>query len=75
MSATTKTVPVDPSKAGESNVPRILGLGITFYTLALAVFSLRIYTRLVVVRGFGMDDVLMVLCMVRGPDMLLAHTG
>jgi hypothetical protein len=65
MSATNKTAPVDLSKAGESAVPRILGLGITFHALALVAFSLRMYTRVVVVRSFGKDDLLMVLCMVR----------
>lgn len=75
MSATNKTLVFDPSRAAESNVPRILGLGITFYTLALVAFGLRVYTRAVIVRSFGKDDVLMILCMVRRPDMMLTHTN
>lgn len=64
MSATNKTLIFDPSRAAESNVPRILGLGITFHVLALVAFGLRMYTRAVIVRSFGKDDVLMILCMV-----------
>lgn len=67
MSASNKTLVFDPSKAGESNVPRILGLGITFHVLALVAFGLRMYTRAVIVRSFGKDDVLMILCMVCRP--------
>lgn len=67
MSATNKTLVFDPATAGESNVPRILGLGITFHALALLAFGLRMYTRAVIVRSFGKDDVLMILCMVCRP--------
>ncbi|KAK1756413.1 hypothetical protein QBC47DRAFT_185774 [Echria macrotheca] len=64
MSATTKAPPSDPALAGESNVPRILGLGITFHALALVFFGLRMYTRMFVVKSVGKDDVMMVLCMI-----------
>lgn len=73
MSANNKTLVFDPSKADESNVPRILGLGITFYTLALVAFGLRMYTRAVIVRSFGKDDVLMILCMVCRPLCRVMH--
>lgn len=73
MSANNKTLVVDLSKADESNVPRILGLGITFYTLALVAFGLRMYTRAVIVRSFGKDDVLMILCMVCRPLCRVMH--
>lgn len=64
MSATIKAPPSDPALAGESNVPRILGLGITFHALALISFSMRMYTRICIVKSFGKDDIMMVLCMV-----------
>lgn len=64
MSATTKAPPSDPALAGESNIPRILGLGITFHALALVFFGLRMYTRAFVVKSIGKDDVLMMMCMV-----------
>ncbi|KAK4120654.1 hypothetical protein N657DRAFT_553581, partial [Parathielavia appendiculata] len=64
MSATTKAPPSDPALAGESNVPRILGLGITFHALALICFCMRMYTRIFVVKAFGKDDVMMVLCII-----------
>ena len=64
MSATNKTLTVNPALSHESNVPRILGLGVTFHALALIFFGLRMYTRVFVVKSFGKDDILMVLCMV-----------
>lgn len=64
MSATNAKPPSDPALAGESNVPRILGLGITFHALALVAFGLRMYTRLIIVKSFGKDDLALVLCMV-----------
>jgi len=64
MSATTAKPISDPALAGESNVPRILGLGVTFHALALVAFGLRMYTRTFIVKSFGRDDLMMVLCMV-----------
>ncbi|KAM7200780.1 hypothetical protein V8F33_003711 [Rhypophila sp. PSN 637] len=64
MSATNKTLAFNPETAGESNVGRILGLGITFHALALVAFGLRMYTRSVFVKSFGKDDLVMCLCMV-----------
>ena len=64
MSATTAKPISDPALAGESNVPRILGLGVTFHALALVAFGLRMYTRIFIVKSFGRDDLMMVLCMV-----------
>ncbi|KAL2193833.1 hypothetical protein P885DRAFT_44435 [Corynascus similis CBS 632.67] len=66
MSATTKVLPTDPALAGESNVPRILGLGIAFHAFALISFGMRMYTRIFVVKAFGKDDLMMIFCMVRG---------
>lgn len=64
MSATNKTLAFNPETAGESNVGRILGLGITFHALALVAFALRMYTRSVLVKSFGKDDLTMCLCIV-----------
>lgn len=64
MSATNKPPPSDPALAGESNVPRILGLGITFHALALVAVAMRMYTRVFIVKSFGRDDVMMALCIV-----------
>ncbi|KAK4449065.1 hypothetical protein QBC34DRAFT_97790 [Podospora aff. communis PSN243] len=64
MSATNKPLVFDPATAHESNVPRILGLGISFHVVALVAFALRIYTRTVIVKSFGKDDLMLCLCMV-----------
>jgi hypothetical protein len=68
MSATEKPPPVDPAEAGQSNVPRILGLAITFHTLALVFVALRMYTRIVIVKSFGKDDAMMLACVVWKPQ-------
>lgn len=73
MSATTKVLPTDPALAGESNVPRILGLGIAFHAFALISFGMRMYTRIFVVKAFGKDDLMMIFCMVRSERPLDAR--
>ncbi|KAK0613518.1 hypothetical protein B0T14DRAFT_485277 [Immersiella caudata] len=72
MSASNKPLVFDPERAHESNVPRILGLGITFHALALVAFGLRMYTRTIIVKSFGKDDLMMCLCMVSGGMVTVA---
>lgn len=57
---------VDSSSAylAESNVARILGVGLTFHMIAIVFVSLRTYTRLVLVKSFGKDDAMMILALV-----------
>lgn len=51
----------DPSRAHETNLPRILGVLTTFHFLALIFVALRVYARIFVVKNFGKDDFCMVL--------------
>lgn len=64
--ATNGTVPViDPVRAAESNLPRILGVTTTVHAIALIFVSLRMYARLVVVKSAGKDDICMGISAVR----------
>jgi hypothetical protein len=54
----------DPARAAENNLPRILGVLGTFHGLAILAVILRVYTRVIVVKAFGRDDIAIVLCSV-----------
>lgn len=58
--ATTTTTVVDPARAAESNLGRILGVTTTFHVLALTCVALRLYVRLGMVKAAGRDDWTMV---------------
>ncbi|KAK3314295.1 hypothetical protein B0H66DRAFT_584563 [Apodospora peruviana] len=70
---TTRPAPaaaaVDPARAAESNSALFLTIICIFSSLAITAASLRFYTRAILVRSFGKDDVFMaiaVLCAVGG---------
>jgi len=54
-------LPIDPTRAAESNLLQILAVLTIFHILALVCVSLRVYSRVVVVKSPGIDDVCMVL--------------
>lgn len=51
---------IDPAWAAESNLDWILGVNVVFHVLALGFVCARLYTRLVMVKSFGVDDALMI---------------
>lgn len=55
---------VDPARAAENNLPVLLAITATFHALAWIFVSLRVYTRLVLVKCFGKDDAFMVIALV-----------
>ncbi|KAM7196240.1 hypothetical protein V8F20_007080 [Naviculisporaceae sp. PSN 640] len=56
-----KRPPPDPARAAESNATLFLSIICVFSSLSLVTASLRFYSRAVLVRSFGKDDVFMVL--------------
>lgn len=71
---------VDPARAAESNLGRILGINTSFHVLALIFVGLRTYTRLAVVRSFGRDDLMILIAIVsciflRTPRVPFLHAG
>lgn len=51
---------IDPAWAAESNLGWILGVNVAFHVFALGFVCARLYTRLVMVKSFGVDDALMI---------------
>jgi hypothetical protein len=49
-----------PEYVNENHAGRIVGVVGTFFFLALALVSLRVYVRVIVVRAFGVDDALII---------------
>ncbi|KAL2255487.1 hypothetical protein VTK26DRAFT_3251 [Humicola hyalothermophila] len=66
MSSGNKTATIDPERAAESNVPLLLSIVCVVWSLAFATAILRFYTRAVLARSFGKDDVFMVLALLCG---------
>ncbi|KAK9788030.1 hypothetical protein SCARD494_10039 [Seiridium cardinale] len=58
MSTTT----IDPARAAESNLPYILGVTGAVHGIAFIVASLRIYSRVVILKATGRDDIAMLAC-------------
>jgi hypothetical protein len=54
---------VDPARAAESNLSWILGVLVVFHVIAILFVFLRLYTRIFMVKTFGLDDVLICLSM------------
>jgi hypothetical protein len=54
---------VDEARAAESNLPWILGVLVVFHAIAILFVCLRLYTRIFMVKTFGLDDVLICLSM------------
>ncbi|KAK3319592.1 hypothetical protein B0T19DRAFT_404161 [Cercophora scortea] len=57
----TTAAKLDPQRAAESNSILFMAIVCVFASFALITASLRFYTRAILVRSFGKDDVLMVL--------------
>jgi hypothetical protein len=59
MSTKTDPVNLDPERAAESNLARILGITTTFHGIALIIVILRMYTRVYLLKAPGRDDIFM----------------
>jgi hypothetical protein len=64
---------VDPARAAESNLSWILGVLVVFHVIAILFVFLRLYTRIFMVKTFGLDDVLICLSMVSLSFFLSVH--
>ncbi|KAK8004520.1 hypothetical protein PG989_004239 [Apiospora arundinis] len=51
---------IDPARAAETHLPRILGVSATFHAIALILVACRVYTRACLVKSFGKDDALII---------------
>ncbi len=56
--------PIDPVRAAESNSALFITIVCVVWACAFVAASLRFYTRAVLVRSFGKDDVFMVFAVV-----------
>ncbi len=68
MSSGSYPPPIDPERAAESNTTVFLTVVCVVWSLAFVTAVVRFYTRAVLVRSFGKDDVFMVLAVVRTLD-------
>ena len=48
--------PVNPALAGQSHLAQIMGVETVFIFLVVTISGLRLYTRLTVTKGLGIDD-------------------
>jgi hypothetical protein len=65
MSSANRTRIIDPERAAESTSTLLLSVVCVVWSLAFVTALVRFYTRAVLVRSFGKDDVFMVLAVVR----------
>ncbi len=77
MSSANGPPPIDPERAAESNVTVFLTVVCVVWSLAFITAVVRFYTRAVLVRSFGKDDIFMVFAVVRDPFfcILESHIG
>lgn len=62
----------DPVRAAESNLGYLLGVTAAFHFMALLFVGMRMYARIIIVKAFGRDDVLILVSTVRNiPDLVL----
>lgn len=64
MSTNSTTAALSPAYIATNNLPWLLGVTVSFHTLAWIMVILRVYTRIVLVKSFGKDDALMVMGLV-----------
>lgn len=62
---------IDPVRAAENNVVLLLTVVCVVWSLAFVTASVRFYTRAVLVRSFGKDDVFMMFAVVRDSGLLM----
>lgn len=60
--------PIDPEWAAESNLGWIIGVNAAFHIIALGFVCARLYTRIFMVKSFGVDDGLMIVAAVSNPS-------
>lgn len=51
---------IDPAWAAESNLGWILGVNVVFHVIALGFVAARVYTKIFLVKNFGVDDALII---------------
>ncbi|KAK8112215.1 uncharacterized protein PG998_008672 [Apiospora kogelbergensis] len=69
---------IDPARAAETHLPRILGVSATFHILALILVACRVYSRACLVKSFGKDDALIItgaVCTLCGGMIILMVSG
>ncbi|KAK3346416.1 hypothetical protein B0T25DRAFT_278526 [Lasiosphaeria hispida] len=66
------TVSIDPERAAESNTAVFMTVVSVVWSCAFVAASLRFYTRAILVRSFGKDDVFMALAVLCGAGGLIA---
>ncbi|KAK4244368.1 hypothetical protein C7999DRAFT_43950 [Corynascus novoguineensis] len=66
MSSDSRTFYVDPERAAESNAAWLIAVVCVVWSLAFVTALVRFYTRAVVSRSFGRDDVFMVMAVLCG---------
>lgn len=64
---TTVAATVDPARAAESNLSRILVPVIVVHAIALAIGLSRFYVRVFMLKASGKDDLMMAACIVCCP--------
>ncbi|KAH7007783.1 hypothetical protein EDB80DRAFT_719119 [Ilyonectria destructans] len=52
---------VDPARAAENSTAQIAGVTTVFHVIALVIVILRSYTRIFIIRNFGLQDAFMIL--------------
>lgn len=71
----TSDVDIDPEWAAESNLGWILGVNGVFHVIAIGFVAARIYTRVFLVKTFGIDDALVIAATVSYPRCSLSTIG
>ncbi|KXX78608.1 hypothetical protein MMYC01_204485 [Madurella mycetomatis] len=72
MSSANRTATIDPERAAESNSTLFLTVVCVVWSIAFLTALVRFYTRAVLVRSFGKDDVFMVLAVLCGIGGLIS---
>lgn len=73
MSSANRTAAIDPDLAAESNTTLFLSIVCAVWSVAFVTALVRFYTRAVLVRSFGKDDIFMVFAVVTAPPSPVAQ--
>ncbi|KAI0017633.1 hypothetical protein F4780DRAFT_580486 [Xylariomycetidae sp. FL0641] len=63
----------DPARAQESRLGLVLGVTVTLYVFAIIVASLRMYTRMALVKAPGRDDLFMLLATISATGSMICY--
>ncbi len=56
----------NPALDAETQVPVLVGISVAFLLASAIVVTMRLYTRYIIVKAPGIDDILMAVALVRG---------